>query len=220
MTNKEKYPRAHVSSVFFSYGRRYYVTLDDKPYGSTYLVNGQPNTDCTLGWHETYEQAENALKKFMNPKPEITLAEIKSHYAEAQKLIGKTVKCETPFEVATVTLEVEHCASSMLCDRFFKANGYVIKLASSNGGWVIPYTPDLKSSNAVEVFAHDGQKYTAESDGDCWKFGCAKISKSLVREACQLFEKSTVGNRKLEKITIGKCDFDYEILKQLTELDG
>lgn len=220
MTNKEKYPRAHVSSVFFSYGRRYYVTLDDKPYGSTYLTNGQPNTDCTLGWHETYEQAENALKKFMNPKPEITLAEIKSQYAEAQKLIGKTVKHETPFRVATVKLEVEHCASSILCNRFFKDNGYVIKLESPNGGRVIPYTPDLESSNTVEVFAHDGQKYAAESDGDCWKFGCAKISKSIVRDVVQLFEKSIVGNRKLEKVTIGKFDFDYPTLKDLTELEG
>lgn len=210
MTNKEKYPNAEVRSL----DDKYYVSLDGISY---YLVDGKPNKDCTEGWFKTRKEAQTTLDNFMNgPKQEITLSEIKSQYEEAKKLIGNKIK---GLVVKDVSLHVELRLSSYVCNEFFEKNGYVIKV-SDGKGTAIPYTPDISIFKDVSVKAHDGQTYTAESDRDCWKFGCARISKSLIKNASELFEKSVTGNRQIQKITIGACDFDRETLKSLVELEN
>lgn len=223
MTNKEKYPNAKVYSMLFSYGRRYYVSLREETINPIYLVDGKPNEECTHGWHQTQEQAETALNNFMNEPHEITLKEIKRQYEEAKKLIGRIVRYKEGSEakVDRVILDLEGVRSSISCDEFFEKNGYVVKLCSGDA-WKVPYAPDIKVFNEeVAVIAHDGQKYTAKSDGDCWKFGCARISKTLIKQSLNLMnDKNFGGNRQIEKITIGKCDFSRETLKALVELEN
>lgn len=221
MTNKEKYPNAEIKGPC-AFG--YYIVLDnDNPSKTTYLVNNAPSIkNCTNGWHSTREQAESALNNFMNETPEITLKEIKRQYEEAKKLIGKTVSDPGGWKVKVeeVILDLLGEYSSQLCNEFFEKHGYVIKVCGRKGGWKIPFSPEIKAIETVTVTAHDGQTYTAESDGDCWKFGCARISKPLIRKAYDLFLQSSIGNRQLEKITIEKCDFTRETLKALAELEN
>lgn len=224
MTNKEKYPNACVDSVNFSHGTQYYVVLLKDGNNTKYLANGKPNEDCRNGWHNTHEQAQAALNKFMNEPPPITLAEIKTQLQEAKKLINKRVRYSIGETMYTEKCEKVFFAleradnTSPLMEKEIDKKGYCIGVRTCARHTIsLSMCEEVKT---VTVTAHDGQKYSAESDGDCWKFGCAKISKSLVGDVMQLFEKSTVGNRKLEKVTIGKCDFDYQILKELTELEN
>lgn len=231
MTNKEKYPNAEIKGPS-TWG--YYIVLShsDNPIrGDTiYLVKNKPSIgNCRDGWHKTYEQAKTALNNFMNETPEITLKEIKLQFEKAKKLVGKKVKrlqgnfIGEIFKVAEVKLilEQENFPYSDKALSFLRENGYVIFLSDLGGHQRVVFDSGCFAViNEISVTAHDGQTYSAESDGDCWKFGCAKISKSLVREAVQLFEKSTVGNRTIQKITIGKCDFTLETLKALVELEN
>lgn len=167
---------------------------------------------------ESPQEAQAALTNFMNETPEITLKEIKLQLEEAKNLIGKKVNFPSGINlVDKVTLIVDGSCSSN-CHDFFQKNGYVIRV--HGGALCIPYAADLKPVKTVSVTAHDGQTYTAESDFDFWKFGCAKISKSLIKEAFALFEKTHAGNRSVEKIAIGKCDFTRETLKALVELES
>lgn len=225
MTNKEKYPNARIlenESATYDCDGQFYIRLLSDEY--VYLrrdgsVGPHDCSDARNTYHKTRQDAQDALDKFMNEKPEITLSEIKSQYEEAKKLIGNKIKDPDgrTFVVKDVSLHVEFRSSSYVCNEFFEKNGYVIKV--SNGkGTAIPYVPDISIFKEISVKAHDGQTYTAESDGDCWKFGCARIDKSLIKNASELFEKLTVGNRQVKKITIGACDFDEETLKSLVEL--
>ncbi len=220
MTNKEKYPNAEVRNL----DDEYYVGLDGISY---YLVDGKPNKDCTKGWFKTRKEAQTALDNFMNgPKQEITLSEIKSQLEEAKKLVGKTVKHKEGSKgvVEEVSLCVDKdyakkSSSSVYC--FYEKYGYAIIVRYFDKTFPsVSCHSEIEELRTISVKAHDGQTYTAESDGDCWKFGCARISKSLIKNALELFEKSTIGNRQIQKITIGKCDFDRETLKSLVELEN
>ena len=220
MTNKEKYPNAEVRSLNVSY----YISLDG---GNYYLVNGQPNLCALGGYFKTQKEAQTALDNFMNgPKQEITLSEIKSQLEEAKKLVGKTVKHKDGSKgvVEQVSLCVDKdsakkSSSSVYC--FYEKYGYAIIVRYFDKTFPsVSCHSELEQFRTVSVTAHDGQTYTAESDGDCWKFGCARINKSLIKEAYDLFDKTYGGNLKVEKITIGKCDFDRETLKSLVELEN
>jgi len=227
MTNKQKYPNAEIeknpSCSIDICGGIWYVKLGN----GFYLKN-----DNTVGKHEaerpnfTYYKtkiaAQQALNKFMKDKPEITLSEIKSQYEEAKKLIGKKVAgpyISYKFTVKEVHLEIIYEPSSTLCNEFFEKNGYVIKVCG--GCHIIPYTPDIKIIESVSVVAHDSKTYIAVDDGECWQFGCAKISKSLIEESYELLDTIfSDGNRQITKITIGACDFDRATLKSLVDLQN
>jgi len=228
MTNKEKYPNAEIKGPG-AFG--YYIVLDnDNPSKTTYLVNNAPSIkNCTNGWHSTRQQAESALNNFMNETPEITLKEIKRQYEEAKKLVGKKIKklqgngnIGKIYKVTEVklVLEQEDFFYSDKALSFLRENGYVIFLVDYGGyNRTVFDNGCFTVINEISVTAHDGQTYTAESDGDCWKFGCARISKLLIKEAYDLSKKS-VGNCQLEKVTIGKCDFTRETLQALVELEN
>lgn len=95
--------------------------------------------------------------------------------------------------------------------------GYCIGVRTS-GKDTLPISM-CEEIKTISVIAHDGQTYTAESDGDCWKFACARISKTLIKQSLNLMnDKNFGGNRQIEKITIGKCDFTRETLQALAEL--
>jgi hypothetical protein len=213
MTNKEKYPNAKVKD----FDLVFYVSL----LHDHYLVNGKVSRHCTKdGYYETYQEAQTALNNFMNETSEITLKEIKLQLEEAKKLVGTKIKNSYSNRVETcervfLTVERGH-DTSMLMNEQIDKKGYCIGVRTS-GRDTLPLSM-CKEIKTVSVIAHDGQTYTAESDGNCWKFGCAKISKCLIKEAYNLFEKSVTGNRQVEKITIGKCDFTRETLKALVEL--
>lgn len=221
MTNKEKYPNAKVCPMLFSYGTRYYVSLRGGIINPIYLVNGEPNEECTHGWHQTQEQAESALNNFMNETSEITLKEIKLQLEEAKKLVGKKIKNSYSNKVQTcerVFFAVERGAdTSVLMNEEINKNGYCIGVRTVERDTLPLFM--CEEIKTISVVAHDGQTYTAESDGDCWKFGCARISKTLIKQSLNLMnDKTHGGNRQIEKITIGKCDFTRETLKALVEL--
>lgn len=222
MTNKEKYPDATIDrnrAVGDKIKGEYFIKLKE----STLLLY-----DGTVGLHDTRnpdnsyyrdrEQAQKALDEFMNNEKQITLAEIKAKFEKAKKLIGKKIK-DNNFIVQQVHLIVDDSGiSSYLCDEFLEKNGFVIIL--SGEGKSVPYTSDVKVYNIVTIKAHDGLEYEAEDDGKCWKFGCAEISKNLIKQAYQLMDtRFAYGNREVRKITIGACDFEFDTLKQLVELD-
>lgn len=223
MTNKEKYPNAKVRRLVFN--GEYYISLDGELH---YLVDGKPNKNCsTKGYFKTEKEAQAALDTFMNgPKPEITLSEIKSQLEEAKKLIGKKVKhkCGSKGVVKQVSLcldeeRVKNDSSSVYC--FYEKHGYVIIVKYIDETFPsFSCHSELEELKSVSVKAHDGRTYTAESDGDCWKFGCARISKLLIKEVCSFFDKTYAGNREVQKITIGACDFDHKMLKSLVELEN
>ncbi len=223
MTNKEKYPNAEIKGPS-TWG--YYIVLNgDDPYNATYLVKNAPSiNNCANGWHPTREQAETALNNFMNEThktPEITLKEIKRQLEEAKKLVGQKIKnlysggietCQKVF----IAVDVNPDTSSLM-DKEINKMGYCIGIKTDNRN-TLPLSM-CEKIKTVSVAAHNGQTYNAESDGDCWKFGCARISKTLIKQSLNLMnDKNFGGNRQIEKITIGKCDFTRETLKALVEL--
>lgn len=225
MTNKEKYPNALVNSnpnATEICGGIWYIKLDEYYYlkndGSTGKHNSDKPSDT---YYKTETAAQKALDKFMNDKPEITLSEIKSQYEEAEKLLGKkflsahdgkTAICEKVFLAVKGGLN-----TSYLMNKEIEEKGYCIGITAFRN--TLPFSM-CKKIKPIEVVAHDGKTYTAEDDGKCWKFGCAKISKTLIKEAYKLLDSLfSDGNRQIKKITIGACDFDQETLKSLIEQD-
>lgn len=226
MTNKEKYPDAKIDyNQFVSVGNKikggYFIKLKER----TYLLY-----DGTIGGHNhdypdnTYyksrEEAQQALEKFMNEKNKITLQEIKDQYEKAKALIGKKItRSSLTMVVKTVHLELLNSNSSVFSNEFFERHGYVIQL--KGGGSCIPFDSNVEiCKQVIVVKAHDGVEYEAKNNGECWKFGCAEISKQLIKKAYELMDTTfDSGNRKLNKITIGACDFDFDTLKKLVEAD-
>lgn len=225
MTNKEKYPNAKIDAnltVGCDIKGHFFIKLKDNVF---LLYDGSIGPHSSINPNNTYyktrQEAQQALDNFMKEEKQITLQEIKNLLTEAKKLIGKNVEelNSGRHPVEKVELVVHECESSYYCDEFFKKHGYVIKVSSD--GFSIPYTPDIKPfKKAVKVKAHDGVEYKAEDREKYWKFGCARISKQLIQKAYDLFDtKFADGNREVKKITIGACDFDFDTLKQLVELD-
>jgi hypothetical protein len=218
MTNKGKYPNAHIEELH----GEYYVVLGFLNGGKKYhyLVGDAPRENAAFGYYKTKEAAQLALDNFLNEKKPITLDEIKSQLSEAKKLIGKKVcpKNSSSFVVEEVVLDVLGERSSRCCDEFFDKHGYVIRVCD-NDLRKVPYTTDLKPIQSVEVTNHSGEKYTAQDNGQTWKFGCAEISKSLVKELYETMSKTHVGNRQALKVTIGAADFSLDTLKALVELE-
>ncbi len=233
MTNKEKYPNAKIiqnPSAPQECGGTWYIRLvsefgkRDQYLLKNLQVGPHDHDNPSNTYFPSEAAAKTALDNFMNETPEITLKEIKLQLEEAKKLIGKNVrfslgmgtyreKCEKVF----FALE-EASNTSLLMEKEIKTKGYCIGVKTS-GQHTLPLSM-CEEIKTISVVAHDGQTYTAESDGNCWKFGCARISKSLIREAYNLFLQSSTGNRQVEKITIGKCDFSRETLKALVELEN
>jgi hypothetical protein len=231
MTNKEKYPNAHIGEL---YGE-YYVALGylngSKKYH--YLVGDTPRENATFGYHKTKEAAQLALDNFLNEKKPITLDEIKSQLIEAKKLIGKTVRRtkgdrqDAKFKVESVVCNVdEFTESGPLSRDFFDKNGYLIRLRGEYLGFEDNTICAIYSKGYYEVVNdeitvtnHLGEKYTAQDNGQTWKFGCAEISKSLVRELYGTMSKTHIGNRQATKVTIGAADFSLDTLKALVELE-
>lgn len=62
---------------------------------------------------------------------------------------------------------------------------------------------------------------TAEQHDKYWQFGCAKISKQMIKDCLKLIDTNyTDGNRRVEKVTIGAADFDFDTLKKLVDADN
>lgn len=224
MTNKQKYPNAKVERNEYCnlYGG-HYIRLDQgvflKRDGS---ADSHSYSDPSNTYFESGKIAQSALDKFMKDKPEITLSEIKSQYEEAEKLLGKkflsahdgkTEICEKVFLAVKGGLN-----TSYLMDQEIEGKGYCIGITTAFRN-TLPFSM-CKKIKLIEVVAHDGKTYIAEDDGKCWKFGCAKISKTLIKESYKLLDSLfSDGNRQITKVTIGACDFDQETLKSLIEQD-
>ena len=224
MTNKEKYSNAKIKG-----GEKPFVLLDkndiylttDGKVSSWYNLTLPYEEKEKLFYFKSFKQAETALNNFMNETSEITLKEIKLQLEEAKKLVGKKIKNSYSNKVQTcerVFFAVERGAdTSVLMNEEINKNGYCIGVRTvERDTFPLFMCEEIKT---ISVVAHDGQTYTAESDGDCWKFGCARISKTLIKQSLNLMnDKTHGGNRQIEKITIGKCDFTRETLKALVEL--
>jgi len=225
MTNKEKYPNAKVK-YYESCG--FYVVLN----GKTYLVDGVPASNLE-GWqsqkgryYETQEQAQQALDSFMYEKPVVTLDKVKSELAKAKKLIGKHIKVlisgigvtgnVTVVKGAEILLEKENNWSA-IAQKTLDENGYIVVLVTEHGATL--FDPNCyKLVKKVAVVNHQGQEYTAQDCGSFWKFGCAKISKQLIRDLYNVMSsKNYQGNRSVTKVTIGAADFSLDTLKDLME---
>lgn len=228
MTNKEKYPNARILEnpcAGASCGGTFYISLMNNSPNNLLLNNGTVDrhqwNNPSLSYYKTKEQAETALNNFMNETPEITLKEIKLQLEEAKKLVGKKIK--NSYDKAAETCEKVFLAvdiggdTSEVMNKEIREKGYCIGVKTNKRNTFA--LSMCKKIETVSVTAHDGQTYTAESDGDCWKFGCARISKTLIKQSLNLMnDKNFGGNRQIEKITIGKCDFTLETLKALVEL--
>lgn len=226
MTNKQKYPSAKIQenpNAKGLCGGAWYVELKHSFYlkndGS---ISGHDHDKPNDTYYKTKTAAQKALDKFMKDKPEITLSEIKSQYEEAEKLLGKkflsahngkTEICEKVFLAVKGGLN-----TSYLMNKEIEEKGYCIGITTAFRN-TLPFSM-CKKIKPIEVVAHNGKTYTAEDDGKCWKFGCATISKTLIKESYKLFDSLfSDGNRQIKKITIGACDFDLETLKSLIEQD-
>lgn len=223
MTNKEKYPNAKVKE-YGPYG--WYVSLGDNEH---YLAFGRVSTT----YYINKSDAQTALDNFMNEKKPITLDEIKSQLSEAKKLIGKTVRRtkgneqNAKFKVESVVCTVdEFIESGPLSNDLFNKNGYLIRLRGKHDDFENKTIYAIYSDGYYEVVNeevvvtnHRGEKYTAQNNGQTWKFGCAEISKSLVKELYETMSKTHTGNRQASKVTIGAADFSLDTLKALVELE-
>lgn len=225
MTNKQKYPYARIEYNQFVGDKikgKYFIRLKE----CTYLlydgtVGGHKSDNPNNTFYKNKEEAQQALDKFMEEKEkQITLQEIKDQYKQAKKLIGKKIK-NHDFIVQQVQLIVEDSddsGSSYLCDQFLQKNGFVIILRGK--GTAVPYTLDTETYSVVTIKAHDGLEYEAKNNEKCWKFGCAEISKQLIKKAFELMDTTFAdGNRQVRKITIGACNFNFDTLKKLVEAD-
>jgi hypothetical protein len=169
----------------------------------------------------THQTHTTPQKTPPNSPSTITLDEIKSQLIEAKKLIGKnfynyhdkkTYICKDVF----LALEVSGKTSPMM-DCEISNNGYCIGVRSVNG-CLYPFSI-CKPVSVVETTNHRGEKYTAQDNGQTWKFGCAEISKSLVKELYETMSENHIGNRQASKVTIGAADFDFDTLKASVELE-
>lgn len=229
MTNKEKYPNACVKEnphATEACDGKWYIALSKKDFQFEYLlrnlqVGPHDSNNPRNTYHPSKEAAQLSLDNFMNEKKSVTLDEIKSQLSEAKKLIGKKFSNSHDQSICTcdrVFIALERGGeTSPLMDKEIKEIGYSIGVKATGMG-TYPFSM-CKPVSTVEVTNHHGEKYTAQDNSQTWKFGCAEISKSLVKELYETMSKTHTGNRQASKVTIGAADFDVDTLKALVELE-
>lgn len=175
-----------------------------------YLVNNQPSiNDCTNGWHSTRQQAEAALNKFITPDP--TLSEIKSQFAEAKKLIGKTVSnTHDSYKntVEEVFLAVESSPkTSALVMAEIRNKGYCIALKCRQGTYPFSICKEYKG---VQL----SNQYTAElvDNNNYWKIGNSEFAVSFIRGIYNFLASHSAA-----KVIAYDVTFDLDMVKKLLE---
>lgn len=207
---------------YVSFGNGYYLKKDGEVL--PWKNNVHDSKTYPLITHETMEQAQATLDKYNKSEP--TLSEIKEKLSAAKELIGKKIKILKGHkkgqigEIVSVYLELDKANVKGLALDSMEKNGYCIVLKTQK--LRCPYSDDVfEVLPSISVKNHSGEEYFAEQRASYWQFGCARISKQMIKDCLNLLNTSYAdGNRKAVKVTIGAADFDFDTLKKLVDADN
>lgn len=209
---------------YVSFGNGFYLRKNGEVLEWDTNKHTSTTTDHLL-MHETCEQAQATLDKYNKAEP--ALSEIKEKLSAAKKLIGKKIKIlkgrleGRVGEVLSVDLALDMSeVKGPLTIEFMEENGYAVLLKAQN--FTCLYDNEVfKVLPNIGVKNHDGEEYFAEQHDKYWQFGCAKISKQMIKDSLTLIDTNYAdGNREINKVTIGAADFDFETLKKLVDADN
>lgn len=192
-------------------------------YGENCLGKMINNWDGSSIGHEYY-----VTKKYYNKIMKETLEE---QIARAKTLIGKYMvgenAADTPVQIAGFVVCTSVGQKIYVKDISFDNDTVSQSVLDKQGAQVILhseitedgciYTETLENFEEVEPwlnFKING--YKPENEGNFWVFGCAEISKELIKGIVDLNEKSG-GNRSIQSVKIGAGTFTIEQLKELAK---
>lgn len=154
-----------------------------------------------------------------------TVNEIHELLKEAKTYIGKKVVSITgsnqgaTFVVHDAGVYFEDVPVGVKTKEFFSKNGYYIWLMSEHfPHHKVLFTPEKDCFKVVpQIFItnHNGAKHEGVFTGLTWCFGGDVIDKELIEDSYNILKKQYKGHSKINKITIGRIDFDLETLEKL-----